>query len=438
MKRVIVILIILVFYFASLVISNHYSEEYVYDKFNKAELEIRDKLYNLFEDNERYVDAEYIPVPVRANKLPIPKMSDITIDEDKPYIGNHVFLKNDNKEFDTILQKEYNYEFKHLKSLYNIPCGIGSDGRLMVYTRWNFKILHYMNNEVFETSLFPYAVGYKTPEDYYVPELKDILKSAYTFYVTDEESKLRVSIENGSYKRITNELLKLSNNYFYINTKIDTLKLISPLDKPLMGCLEISHVFSKFDFKHNSVLQYNDYSVFIGEAPYVRYFVDQKDPKLYENEIYQLRITWFSILTLFSILMVGPLLYLEIKRKESLNESIYDRLKKLCNPTLYLKDYNKEKIDYANNLYKRITETAPDDQDALLLLVREAEEKLRVNFVDARRINLLKKRVNPKLFMNPYQSEKVSLANELYAILNKEKISYADIIEVEKKLVKLQ
>ena len=40
--------------------------------------------------------------------------------------------------------------------------------------------------------------------------------------------------------------------------------------------------------------------------------------------------------------------------------------------------------------------------------------------------------------MNPYQPEKVSLANELYAILNKEKISYADIIEVEKKLVKLQ
>lgn len=438
MKRVIMIFVILFFYFVSLVISYNYVEEYVYDKFIKAELEIRDKLHDLFKDNNRYVDAEYTPVPVRADKLSIPQLSDIIKAENKPNIGNKVIFIKGYEELDTILQKEYNNEFKYLKSLYNIPCCIGSDGRLMVYTRWNFKIMRYMNNEVYETSIFPYAVGYKIPENYYAPGLKDILKSAYKFYVTNEESYLRNSIESGSYNRITTELLQLSNNYYYINTEIDTLKLVTSLDRPLMGCLDISHVFSKFDFRHKDILQYNDYSVFIGEAPYVRYFVDQKNPERYDNEIYQLRITWFSILTFLFIIMIGPLVYFEIKSRKSTNESLYEKLKRLCNPSLYFKDYNKEKIDCANDLYKRITKTAPDDQETLLLLAREAEEKLGVSFVDAGKIIMLKKQVNPKKFMNPYQPEKVSFANELYAILNKEKVSYADIIEVEKGIEKLQ
>ena len=145
-----------------------------------------------------------------------------------------------------------------------------------------------------------------------------------------------------------------------------------------------------------------------------------------------------SIQTILFLLLVGPLLYLEIRSRKSLNESLYDKLKRLCNPSLYMKDYNKERIDSANDLYKRITETALDDQETLLQLASEAEEKLSVSFVNVEKILLLKKQVNPKRFLNPYQPEKVSLANELYAILNKEKVSYADIIEVEMKSEKLQ
>ena len=44
------IFVILFFYFVSLVISYNYVEEYVYDKFIKAELEIRDKLHDLFKE----------------------------------------------------------------------------------------------------------------------------------------------------------------------------------------------------------------------------------------------------------------------------------------------------------------------------------------------------------------------------------------------------
>ena len=273
MKRIILLLIILIIYFASLVISNNYVEEYVYQKVITAEAEIRNKVYNLF-DKVKYVDPEYIPAPIRADKISIPKLSNLTIVGKRPYIGN--------EEVDKILQNEFNYEFKYLKSLYNIPCAIDKDGRLMIYTRWNFRVLQYSNNDVIETSYFPYAIGYKVPEDYYAPNKKEILKSAYDFYVSNEESHLRNYIDDGSYEQILSELFHIPNDYFCIKTKIDTLKLISTLDKPLMGCLEISHLLSDLNFRHYGVLQYNDFSVFIGEAPYIRYYVDRKDPSQYE------------------------------------------------------------------------------------------------------------------------------------------------------------
>lgn len=429
MKRIILLLIILIIYFASLVISNNYVEEYVYQKVITAEAEIRNKVYNLF-DKVKYVDPEYIPAPIRADKISIPKLSNLTIVGKRPYIGN--------EEVDKILQNEFNYEFKYLKSLYNIPCAIDKDGRLMIYTRWNFRVLQYSNNDVIETSYFPYAIGYKVPEDYYAPNKKEILKSAYDFYVSNEESHLRNYIDDGSYEQILSELFHIPNDYFCIKTKIDTLKLISTLDKPLMGCLEISHLLSDLNFRHYGVLQYNDFSVFIGEAPYIRYYVDRKDPSQYDNEVSKLKTTYFSILTILFFLFAGPIIYLEIMNRKARNESLYSKLKRLCNPSLYMKDYNKDKIDTANAIYKKITEASPDDKETLLLLVKEAEEKLDIIFVDSTKVASLKKQINPKRFMKPYQPEKVTLANELYAILNKEKVSYTDIIEIENKIEKLQ
>lgn len=437
MKRIIILLIILIIYFASLVISNNYVEKYVSQKVITAEAEIRNKVYNLF-DKVKYVDPEYIPDPIRADKISIPKLSDLTIAGKKPYMENKdsFFLGND--EVDQILQKEFNYEFKHLKSLYNLPCAIDKDGGLLIYTRWNFRVLQYSNNDIIETSYFPYAIGYKVSEDNYAPNKKEILKSAYDFYISNEESHLRNYIDDGSYERILSELFHLPNDYFCIKTKIDTFKLISTLDKPLMGCLEISHLLSDLNFRHFGVLQYNDFSVFIGEAPYIKYYVDRKDPSQYDNEVSKLKTTYFSILTILFFLFAGPIIYLEIMNRKVRNESLYSKLKRLCNPSLYMKDYNKDKIDTANAIYKKITETSPDDKETLLLLVKEAEEKMDISFVDSIKVASLKKQVNPKRFMKPYQPEKVSLANELYAILNKEKVSYTDIIEIEKKVEKLQ
>jgi hypothetical protein len=70
-------------------------------------------------------------------------------------------------------------------------------------------------------------------------------------------------------------------------------------------------------------------------------------------------------------------------------------------------------------------------------LQSQAEEELGVSFVDLEMVEKLKKKVNPKRFMKPYNPEKVTLANELYSRLSKENISYKDIIEIEEQSKKL-
>jgi hypothetical protein len=94
-------------------------------------------------------------------------------------------------------------------------------------------------------------------------------------------------------------------------------------------------------------------------------------------------------------------------------------------------------VDKANAIYQKLMKTSPDDKDTLYDLQSQAEEELGVSFVDLEMVKKLKKKVNPKRFMKPYNPEKVTLANELYSRLSKENISYKDIIEIEERSKKL-
>lgn len=100
--------------------------------------------------------------------------------------------------------------------------------------------------------------------------------------------------------------------------------------------------------------------------------------------------------------------------KEYRNETYYQRLKRLCNPENFMVDYDKDKVDIANNLYSKILNTKSDDKATIIELLKEAEENLHINFLDEVELTRLIDKLNPKNYMNPYDAEKVSLANELY------------------------
>jgi endonuclease III-like uncharacterized protein len=120
-----------------------------------------------------------------------------------------------------------------------------------------------------------------------------------------------------------------------------------------------------------------------------------------------------------------------VNKKKS--ETLYQRLVRLCNPKNFIDNYDKEKVEKANIIYKRLLETTPDNNDALIEIQMLASSELGINFIDKAELEDLKEKVNPKGFLNPYNAEKVSLANELYAVLAKDNLTYGELMEVKEK-----
>ncbi len=94
-----------------------------------------------------------------------------------------------------------------------------------------------------------------------------------------------------------------------------------------------------------------------------------------------------------------------------INESVYDRLKRLCNPVNFMQNYDKEKVEIANQIYSKLMSANPNTDE----IAAEAEKLLGIQLVDNHQIEDLKNKLHPKNFMNPYDARKISLANEIYS-----------------------
>lgn len=97
--------------------------------------------------------------------------------------------------------------------------------------------------------------------------------------------------------------------------------------------------------------------------------------------------------------------------------------------------YDKDRVDKANEIYKKLLEIKPEDADAINEIQQQAVTELGmgINLIDAEKLADLKEKVNPKNYLAPYNLEKVALSNELFVILNKERLTYNEMAEVEEK-----
>ena len=177
------------------------------------------------------------------------------------------------------------------------------------------------------------------------------------------------------------------------------------------------------------------YKVFIAstqpETWTIRKYSD--DPE--EKDRKDLWLYWSIGLTVLLLLVVIPLSIIEKKHQKIKNETLYEKLKRMCDPSNFMKsnNFDKEKVEKANAIYKRLMGINENDMEVLNELRQQAEYDLGINFIDAEKLADLKEKVNPKNYMNPYNPDKVTLANELYAKLNSDRVKYDDLVEVEEK-----
>lgn len=91
-------------------------------------------------------------------------------------------------------------------------------------------------------------------------------------------------------------------------------------------------------------------------------------------------------------------------------------------------------IALANDLYAKINNTDEEDLENLRLLRKEAEKNLEINFFDKKLLRNLINITNPKRYMEPYDAEKVKVANQLHTQLRNQKHGIKELEIIEKEI----
>lgn len=124
------------------------------------------------------------------------------------------------------------------------------------------------------------------------------------------------------------------------------------------------------------------------------------------------------------------------KRKKIKNSKLY-KLKKKCNPANFMKPYQKDKIDKANELYTLLLNANPEDTKLLNEIELRIEKELNISRIDNEELKILIEKCNPQNYVSPYIPEKVALSNELYSILIKKDLSFEEFEIVKRKAMSL-
>lgn len=400
---------------------------YIKNKRVRLRSEIRENIENLFEgqsvgtynrSESGFYDVDYSDKPIRHyKKVAIPS---------KPAANNEftAFLKHEQ----TI--DEWKQSYGDLVAMYELNWGDKypnqeDDG-------WSIIRIYCGGNDddfIQTNIIFPYKVGLKKTEwgNFYTVE--QAVNEAFEFYSTNPKSYMADRFSKGSSHLLWSRIYDSCNEYFGIVENQNTGSWIPgiPIYQPKGKSYEEAQRTMPYE---NGWMHNGYYRVFIAATQERHYMIQEKDWAVNENRN-RLLIWWGISLTVLFLSIIIPLTIKESKVNKRKSETLYQCLCRLCNPSIFMKNYDKEKVDKANEIYQKLMEIKPEDKAALMSLQAEAVANLGVVLIDTEKLKDLTEKVNPQRFMNPYDAEKVKLANDLYSRLTKEGLTYEEFEEIE-------
>lgn len=357
-------------------------------------------------------DAESIRLLGDLNKIAINKWKEDYGDLYKIYR-----IKNDQNEWDVPYEEEDGWQLIKMSLSHDVDVR-GNSGILLVQ-QW----------------LFPYGVGYKKQDYYfgydYAPSVRSAVNETYDFLTSNPESYIYKDFEKGSCDRIFHEIYEADNEYYTIVR--DSIPKRWQMGETLWGDL---HRYANgkiggrsvspmaYTYMHNSY-----YRVFVGLTQPTTWSLQRWDWAVESDRTRILKWWLISSGNLFAIIItiLSILLY---QRNKRINESDYEKLLRLAHPKNFMNPYDREKVEKANLIYKEVETVDNNDSDTINVLIQRCIDELGISFIDQTQLSELKKLVNPRRFMNPYDAQKIQLANQLFSILSSGNLSFADFKEV--------
>lgn len=380
-------------------------------------------------NDDGFFDEAFSGFPVRHyKKIAIPSRPSKEV-----FKGIDSKMGKELAKYDEKIDDDWKQSYGDLASLYELNWGDeypneNDEG-------WNIIRIHYggADDDIIQTNvIFPYKVGLKKTEwgNYYTVE--QAVNEAFEFYTTDAKSGFSNRYQKGSNSRIWSKIYDCNNEYFSIvkNEKYGGWTAGIPIYRPKNMSYEKAQRLYPYE---NGWMHNGFYRVFIAATQTTHYMIEENEIAVTADRK-KLLIGWGISITILFMLLIIPLTIKERKANKIKAETLYQRLLRLCNPKNFIKEYDKDKIDKANKLYQPLLNMNSDDKDALMQMQSMAVSELGISLIDKEELDELKQKVNPQNFMQPYDAEKVSLANELYSILSDENIDYVKMMEVKEKL----
>lgn len=285
--------------------------------------------------------------------------------------------------------------------------------------------------------VIPYLVGYlRQSESFYYefkPTIREALNTAYDFFTRDEQSEFVNFIGNNNLEKF---MSLVSETYQAINANNFTLEKIenekSDFESADPG------VFDGTNYMYNEYIR-----VYIGmvyrttyKLKYNSEWAQQYKEQYIEEQEQKLQKHFIIIECILAVILV-LLVVIHFITKRKAKETILDRIIEVSNPKQYMKNYDQNKIDIANQIYNKARNTKLDEKEIIEELCYEIETKLCGVLVNKRDLTALIQRCNPKHFLKPYNAEKITKANALFARLKQGNISYSDFLKIKEEIEEL-
>lgn len=404
---------------------------FINNKDERLRREAHENLDNFFAKQKMFINVEYSGKKVAYKQIKIPKFTE------------SIYNANIDKE-------EWGDLYGDKYKLYQLIPKYKSENAWNNDNEWSGWLLSVIEEDAYgfsEYLVYPYQVGYKKQENSffynYEPSVQQSIDNSFEFHTENKKSSyINYICKDRKISRF--EVMDSVENEYYILFSYDNY--VSIFGKNATDSIISTEMFSKSNLT-TLVKAEGRYSGYIGGMSdgYCQVY-NHLEPLRYWQIIYNFRndpkekdfkmITLWGtiILTLLFLILVVPMLIIKNKNKKINNESLKEKLIRLCNPKNYTNPYDKEKIDKANIIYQTLIKTNNDDFENLKELRKKAINELSIEFVNKEKIRELKDKTNPKKFMKPYNPEKITLANSLYSQLTNPEITPEELDEIEVKI----
>ena len=439
MRRIHIIYLTIFFYILLAALCPVFAKLYVDRKDAREYAEAYDRFKKVFADQDKYVFIDYSGEKVSFEKASLPK----NIIED---YGFGIYSQKEKMEWKD--RWAGIYKLCKLKPRHEPRESFLGTDEDRTWHGWRMRVYEKGDmNSIREYWIYPYQVAYKRQNDSwqysYMPSVQNAIDESFEFFTKDDKSYFKDYIEYEMDRSSLESDLGINNIWAYYRP-FSYDKYVDVIGKEQADSIINSKNWNKIA---NAGFQYmtSSHEPYYAGGMYNSYYrVDNLrehvhdwiltynfiyDPKT-NDKIEFIKKSEISISVLFFLIMI-PLGIMEYRRRLLSKEGLRSRLLRLCNPKLFMKPYDENKVSSAIELYNMILNTQDDDIDDLKRLRKEVCVRLNVNFVDQERRRELRSLSNPKRYLNPYDAEKVKIANDLYTKLEDANIDIDSFENIE-------